>query len=1252
MAGASNVQTDFRGGIWSQPAQGRMDDPRYQTALNECLNGLPLEDGLWTRRPMFRSLGGTHLNLPAKLLPLSINSNPSHSIEVTDGYFRFYEGGRLITNGDGVVIAAAASGGVFTLDDEREDWVEGTTVIFQVENAGGNDLTDFQDLINKTWLVTTVAGNDITITDPKTNLDYSGAIDDLTAFTDLVLTARSIVVAENDYVDDDYLDARIVQTDKHAYIVHGSKKYPPWLIKHLHSEDGVEITVEEAEFQDGPYLDPPEGVTAEVDGKDGIVNVRFGHEPWDDEHAYNRGNVVGYDGQVYRSLTIANLNNQPDSSPSDWELIDALEWVNDGRGFLPGDIGRHIRLFSEPPLWDEETNYAEREVVTYNNSYYRCIQAVSADAYEDGKITGSSPTNNTETWVSESGATSWVWGIITDVDSDAGGLAGTPIGNFDDLANIFDSDEDSTYGTRDARKAYAGVTLSVSGPIDHVTLWPLFRATAIYKGVKIKRGYGFTTAGIANVTLKLRAKNGAAPTSATDGTKLGSKKIHWDDIKEKVRIPSDDVTTSWDHVWVEFQLDFAKKSQKKKKNSFNYGDDPTDFVETFAKTTAVAEIKFFEDNLNKNKIEIQVMWGKFKYVTSTYIRTLMLGKWNATEPNWPNCGTFHGGRLWMSSQDNTFDGFYAGKDNRFRPTEKDGTVTDANGISFTFNDLAKNKIEWMNHSRDGVVMGSSAGEWLVFAPDGGTITPTNIAADVISGFGSSPLEPVTADVTTVFAHKNTRVVYEFFRDKYFGTLVGVPMQEFSKGLTESGIIQLSYAQVGSTPCVWMVTGDGQLIGTTYKRTNHMAQNPPEYNGWHRHEHGFEGRQFKSVVGTKSIGGDGSTIMVTTYDKGSDTWRNEILDDLMILETDDVFMCNYLDGGYIPPNAAVYGEIEEEVTIPAVPAHWEMPGWTLSAQCTTTAALNVPSDLVGLTSYTDPVTAVATYITGPTASPKICGAGDFVTTGEVPGVEVLIPTGSENTVAIRQYIRNQFGADSYRTFQRWTRDSGTLGAAPAATYVAEVPESTVTTMTGQPEGVRLYGLAEFNNKTISVFICGLDLGDDFVVQEGYLDIPFGELFTYRLVQQVAALGRDWGRLSVNVLGKYTIPCVVGFKYRSRGQRLRPASQAESGAQNGPAFGKMSRQYEYALRLTNSKGVEVGTDFDHLFPIPEMIDPAERPILVVEGDEYASETELISGIITDTLADTPQPGGMFCWEASGCWPCNISAAGSYLKTEDKP
>jgi hypothetical protein len=62
--------------------------------------------------------------------------------------------------------------------------------------------------------------------------------------------------------------------------------------------------------------------------------------------------------------------------------VNAGDPINDGAGFTAADIGRLIRLFSEPPLWTATTSYSRRQIVAYEaageaTGYYEATGAIS-----------------------------------------------------------------------------------------------------------------------------------------------------------------------------------------------------------------------------------------------------------------------------------------------------------------------------------------------------------------------------------------------------------------------------------------------------------------------------------------------------------------------------------------------------------------------------------------------------------------------------------------------------------------------------------------------------------------------------------------------------------------------------------------------------------------------------------------------------------------------------------------------------------
>ncbi len=101
MADASFLQSSFLGGEWSLTAQGRIEYQRYKTGMNVCFNGIPLEEGAWTRRPGSRFIApvrGAAGSL-GRVLTFSLQADQPVTMVLTDAVARFiYRTGSVYTN--------------------------------------------------------------------------------------------------------------------------------------------------------------------------------------------------------------------------------------------------------------------------------------------------------------------------------------------------------------------------------------------------------------------------------------------------------------------------------------------------------------------------------------------------------------------------------------------------------------------------------------------------------------------------------------------------------------------------------------------------------------------------------------------------------------------------------------------------------------------------------------------------------------------------------------------------------------------------------------------------------------------------------------------------------------------------------------------------------------------------------------------------------------------------------------------------
>ena len=210
-------------------------------------------------------------------------------------------------------------------------------------------------------------------------------------------------------------------------------------------------------------------------------------------------------------------------------------------------------------------------------------------------------------------------------------------------------------------------------------------------------------------------------------------------------------------------------------------------------------------------------------------------------------------------------------------------------------------------------------------------------------------------------------------------------------------------------------------------------------------------------------------------------------------------------------------------------------------------------------------------------------------------------------------------------------------------------ASIVTVNGQ-QVVRFYGLSHLNgNRPVTVFAAGIDCGD-YIVTAGTIDVPLGKvdpISTYAFdVPQFEILQSsisDFESMSVTIVDSgvsYVIPCVIGFNYRTEGQLCRPIAQADTGARNGPGFGKKRNTAKYAINLVDSLGVRVGTDFVKNVPI-NVKSPMGKQL------PYLST---YSGILRDTLNDDFSYDSMLCWQTTRPYPATVTTLGGFIETQD--
>lgn len=404
MAGpTSYVQTSFLGGEISQAAQGRMDLPAYKISMNVCLNGIPMEPGIWQRRPGTRHVAPGRGGKTGKLIKFALAQvgNFAYQMEFTDGFLRFTTGPALVmTNDAQKILAISTANPAVVQTAAAHGWSTGNSTAFN--SLGINDAL----LQNRQFTITEIDATHFSIADAITGATIDGST--LGAFVSGNVS-RILEIATT-YANGSWSTLRSVQAEQRTMLLNGTHPQVLQVVNPPTATQFATFSLGPTDFIDGPYLDPVAGSIANPGSLNGLVTITLSFTPWNPGVAYTLGAFVSYIGQGYRCILNLSEGNFPNSSPTAWAPINGGAAINGGQGFLPSDIGRAVRLFSEPAQWNPALSYAAGNIVSYpdgqgGNSYWTAA---------DNVPTGIQPGTTTDWALNATGAI-WTWGQITSV---------------------------------------------------------------------------------------------------------------------------------------------------------------------------------------------------------------------------------------------------------------------------------------------------------------------------------------------------------------------------------------------------------------------------------------------------------------------------------------------------------------------------------------------------------------------------------------------------------------------------------------------------------------------------------------------------------------------------------------------------------------------------------------------------------------------------------------------------------------------
>lgn len=857
MPDATFTRSNFLGGEISQAAQGRIDKPEYLTALNRCVNAMLWDTGAWTRRPGFQFGGTTRNGNPARVIPFAFKQNQPYNMEFTDGFIRYWRGPTLAKTNDAQTVSTISSANPAKVAATLpHGWSSGYQGMF------GNLAGSTPMLLNRQFIITVTSSTEFTIADAITGAGIDGST---LGANPAAATFSRIMETAAPYTAQAWQSLRSVQTETASVLLNGTAPQVLNVTAQPSDTTSATFALTPASFVDGPYYDPPtNGTLITPDAKTGLINLALSYPAYSATKAYSIGDLVTSSSVDYVSLIGQNVNNTPASTiGTAWAIVQP--GVTTGTVLFSGsDIGRAIRLFSEPGLWAVGTPYALAAVVKYNNAYWTALV---------GSNIGNQPGIDITKWGVATTAAIWSWGKITGLRNiidralsgsvnigtliGGGGLAAAFDGNLSQTAAAAANHALSSAAVSDSYYVGKNYSGAAAQAIQAATIFPPSDQPFISAFMTVA-GAGQIDA-IMSVTFNLRGK-ASAPASSTDGTLLGSSgamTINRFDTSPPITVVSNDQVTTWNYLWFEI--------------AYTITNGPTGVSPNATGKIAVSEVEFFKPVVGSGSgITIQLIGSDLLYTTA--ITTWRLGLFSGST-GYPTCGTYHERRIWLSGIiGNRVDASVPLDSSsllnstiNFAPTEVDGTVTDSSAIDYTFTAKDVNSILWMESDQQGIICGTAAGEWLIQGPATG-ITPTAIGAHRYTSIGCANVEPRHTGLTYTFVQKFKHKLMEYFADVFSGRFTAPNLSQNAKHLATRGIEEIAYQQELS-PVIWNRCTDGSLIGATYKRESLSSSQGPSFIGWHQHALG-SGRTIESLCVGPSVDGLLDTLCIVSNDSSN------------------------------------------------------------------------------------------------------------------------------------------------------------------------------------------------------------------------------------------------------------------------------------------------------------------------------------------------------------------------------------------------
>lgn len=250
--------------------------------------------------------------------------------------------------------------------------------------------------------------------------------------------------------------------------------------------------------------------------------------------------------------------------------------------------------------------------------------------------------------------------------------------------------------------------------------------------------------------------------------------------------------------------------------------------------------------------------------------------------NYPRCVTFHEQRLVFASTALNPQAVYMSQSANYENFGSSSPQKASDAITFRQRGRKVNEIRSMISTK-GLMLLTSAAEWIITGGNDGVITPSSIVPQNQGYRGASKVAPLVVGNVILFPQRSGGVIRDFSYDFGSDSFTGADLTIMARHLFKKRSVKAwAYAQSPDS-VVWCILDDGSLVSLTYMREH-------EVWAWTRHD--TDG-VFEDVVVEENDDRDVPYFIVRRTINGQTKRYIERLADREIVTLDD---CFFVDAG--------------------------------------------------------------------------------------------------------------------------------------------------------------------------------------------------------------------------------------------------------------------------------------------------------------------------------------------------------------------